>query len=392
MRLSAKAREALGGYLFILPNFLGFLAFTSLPILASLALSLYEWELFNPWREAPFVGLRNFVDLLGFHLQEAGRTPTATDWCILGSFFLLVALALVCTAACVWGFVRGRRRLGWDALGAFVVALVALVFLSQYTFRVWWPNDERFWYYAFNTVFLMAAIPLNIFCSLLLAMVLNRRLPGIYLYRLVFFLPTITLGVGIYILWRWMYNPDYGVINETIFRLTTGLKDRLPFLNVLLPESLKLPWYGPAWLASTMWAKPALMLMGFWASVGGYNCVLYLAALQGVPHELYEAAEIDGANAWQKFWSITWPMVAPTTFFVFVMAVIAGFQGGFDAAYVMTGGGPAGSTTTISYYIYNNAYVWYKMGYAAAIAWVLFVVILCITLLNWRFGGKVVHY
>jgi len=126
--------------------------------------------------------------------------------------------------------------------------------------------------------------------------------------------------------------------------------------------------------------------------VGGYNMILYLAALQGVPRDLYEAAEIDGANSWQKFWSVTWPQVSPTTFFIATMSIIGGFQAGFDPAYIMTGGGPNGSTTTIIYYIYNNAFQWQEMGYAAAISWILFIVIFVITILKWKVFGKLVHY
>jgi len=126
--------------------------------------------------------------------------------------------------------------------------------------------------------------------------------------------------------------------------------------------------------------------------MGGYNMILYLAGIQGIPQELYEASAIDGASSWQKFQHITWPMLSPTTFFIFIMSVIAGFQGGFDAAFVMTGGGPAGATTTVSYYIYQNAYEWFHMGYAASIAWVLFLSVFIVTLMNWKYGGKVVHY
>lgn len=116
--------------------------------------------------------------------------------------------------------------------------------------------------------------------------------------------------------------------------------------------------------------------------------LLYLAGLQGIPIELYEAARVDGAGWFRQFYNITLPMLAPTTFFIFIMSVIAGFQGGFEAAFVLTQGGPAGSTTTLSYYIYNHAFVWFNMGYAAAIALVLFAIVLVITVINWKFGGK----
>jgi multiple sugar transport system permease protein len=293
MALTRKGRIALAGGLFLLPNLLGFLIFTSLPVLASLGLSFFAWDLFTPPK---FVGLHNFSTLM---------------------------------------------------------------------------KDHAFWYYGFNTVFLMLAIPVNMMGSLLLAVVMNQKLRGIVVFRTMYFLPTIVAGVGTYVLWRWMYNPDYGLIN-TVLR-AVGIE-------------------GPQWLQSITWAKPALMFMGFWTVVGGYNMILYLAALQGVSPELYEAADIDGANPWQKFWAITWPMVSPTTFFIFTMSVIGGLQGGFEQAFVMTRGGPAGATTTISYYIYNHAFAWNHMGYAAAIAWVMFAAVFVVTLLNWRFGGRVVHY
>jgi multiple sugar transport system permease protein len=293
MALTTKGRVALAGCLFLLPNLLGFLVFTSLPVLASLSLSFFEWDLFT---SPKFVGLHNFAVLM---------------------------------------------------------------------------KDRDFWYYAFNTLFLMLAIPVNILGSLLLAIVMNRKLRGIVVFRTIYFLPSIVAGVGTYLLWRWIYNPDYGLIN-TVLR-AVGIE-------------------GPKWLQSITWAKPALMFMGFWTVVGGYNMILYLAALQGVSRELYEAADIDGANPWQKFWAITWPLVSPTTFFIFTMSIIGGLQGGFEQALVMTGGGPAGATTTIGYYIYNHAFAWSHMGYAAAIAWVLFAAVFVVTLLNWRFGGRVVHY
>jgi multiple sugar transport system permease protein len=293
MALTKRGRIALAAGLFLLPNLLGFLIFTSLPVLASLALSFFKWDLFTTPR---FVGLHNFAVLM---------------------------------------------------------------------------KDRDFWYYAFNTLFLMLAIPVNMLGSLLLAMVMNRKLRGIVVFRTIYFMPSIVAGVGTYLLWRWLYNPDYGLINAVL--RVVGIE-------------------GPQWLQSIAWAKPALMFMGFWTSVGGYNMILYLAALQGVSPELYEAADIDGANRWQKFWSITWPLVSPTTFFIFIMSIIGGLQGGFEQAIVMTGGGPAGATTTISYYIYNHAFAWNHMGYAAAIAWVLFAAVFVVTLLNWRFGGKVVHY
>lgn len=302
--------ESVAGYLFILPNFLGFLVFTSLPVLASLGLSLVDWDMLSPPR---FVGLANFANLVGFH-RSAGH-------------------------------------------------LVA--------------NDPLFWKYLYNTIFFMLNVPLCVVGSLALALLMNRKLRGITIYRTVFFLPTICSGVAICMLWRWLLNSDFGLINAFLAKV-------LHFLHIGARP--------PDWLSNPAWAKPALMLMGFWGAIGGINMILYLAALQNVPRELYEAAEIDGAGAWRKFRAVTLPFISPTTFFITTMSIIGGLQGGFMQAYVMTGGGPAGSTTTIEYYIYSNAYMWGKMGYASSIAWFLFLAIFAITLLNWRFGGKLVHY
>jgi multiple sugar transport system permease protein len=160
----------------------------------------------------------------------------------------------------------------------------------------------------------------------------------------------------------------------------------------LLGEFLHIPLAGPLWLADPDWAKPALMLMGFWTLVGGMNMIYYLAALQGIPPELYEAAEIDGAGSWRTFWNVTWPMISPTTFFMLTMSIIGGFQGGFIAAYMMTGGGPHNATITLEYYIFNHLYVYQHAGYAAAIAWFLFLAILGVTIVHWRRSGKWVHY
>ena len=305
IRLWNKRRqEATAAYAFLLPNFLGFLAFTSLPVLASLLLAFTDWDILTPLK---WVGFENFIKLLGCH-KEAGH----------------------------------------------IVA-----------------NDPLFWKYMGNTFYLMLAIPIGMGLSLILALAMNQKLKGIVFFRTIYFLPTISAGIALFMLWRWIYNPDFGLINNLLAKI--GMR-------------------GPDWLSSTTWSKPALMIMGLWTSMGGYNMVLYLAGLQGIDPELYEAAGIDGANKWQKFWNVTWPMLTPTTFFIFVMGMIGGFQGGFDAAYIMTGGGPAGSTTTIMYYIYNNAFQWFKMGYAAAIAWVLFILVFVVTLINWKVGGKLVHY
>jgi len=297
--MTASTKEAISGFGFLLPNFLGFLIFTSIPVIASFSLAFFKWDLLSP---AQFVGFDNFIKLV---------------------------------------------------------------------------TDRNFWYYCYNTIFLMMAIPISILGSLGLAVILNKSLKGIVFYRTIYFLPTISSGVAIFVLWRWLYNTDIGLFNVIIRQFG---------------ELIHVNFQGIPWLTDEKWAKPALVIMSIWQTVGGPNMILYLAALQGVPRSLYEAADIDGANSWQKFWHITWPMIGPTTFFIMIMSIIGGFQSGFDAAYIMTGGGPNHSTTTIMYYIFENAFSWYHMGYAAAISWFLFIVILIFTMVNWRMGGKRVHY
>ena len=149
--------------------------------------------------------------------------------------------------------------------------------------------------------------------------------------------------------------------------------------------------HPPAWLNDYEWAKPALMFMGFWAAIGSNNMLLYLAALTNVPQELYEAADIDGASRLQRFWNITWPQLAPTTFFITVMSVIGGLQGGFESARTMTQGGPAGSTTTLSYFIYTEGFETGRFSFASAVAWALFLLVFAVTMFNWKFGNKFVN-
>ena len=234
-------------------------------------------------------------------------------------------------------------------------------------------TSPEFWYYFYNTLFLMAGIPVGMALSLGMAMLVNQKLKGIVVFRTIYFLPHICVGVALYVLWVWIYNPEFGLFNQLI-RFFAGVK-------------------GPAWLSDRFWAKPALIIMGLWAGAGGKSMILYLAGLQGIDPSLYEVADIDGVGVWGKFRYITIPMLAPTSFFIFIMSVIEGFQGGFDQVIVMTGGGPPpGATTTISYYIFTEAFEEQRMGYAAAISWFLFLLVFAVTLINWRFGGRRVHY
>lgn len=159
----------------------------------------------------------------------------------------------------------------------------------------------------------------------------------------------------------------------------TGLTDRVA--SGLQP---------PEWLTDYNWAKPSLIFMGLWAAIGSNNMILYLAGLSNILPEYYEAADIDGASRWQKFSYITWPQLAPVTFFIVVMSVIYGLQGGFEMARTMTAGGPAGATTTLSYFIYSEGFETGRLGYASAVAWILFLMVFLMSMINWKFGNKYV--
>jgi multiple sugar transport system permease protein len=232
-------------------------------------------------------------------------------------------------------------------------------------------SDPRFWTSLWNTLFLLLVIPLNIASSLFLAMILNQRLPGRAIFRSALFLPSICAGVALLLLWKCLLDPQFGLINRSL--ATIGIA-------------------GPGWLTSYRWAKPAIMLMSWWAAMGGPNMVIYLAALQAVPTHLYEAAKIDGAGGFGRFVHVTLPMISPTTFFILITSLIAGFGGEFDAIYVMTQGGPDGGTSTLTFYLYNHGFQWFNMGYAAAIAVILFGLILFVTLACWYLVGRRVHY
>ena len=175
-----------------------------------------------------------------------------------------------------------------------------------------------------------------------------------------------------------------GFISMTAQFILIGLCNL--FQNI--PAIMQSPLSTPNWLTDYNWAKPSLMFMGFWASIGSNQMLLYLAALSNLSPELQEAAEIDGASKFQKFWNVTWPQLAPVTFFISIMAVIQGMQGGFEVAKTMTGGGPAGATTTLEYYIYDEGFASGRLAYASAISWVLFAMIFLLTLFNWRFGNR----
>jgi multiple sugar transport system permease protein len=231
-------------------------------------------------------------------------------------------------------------------------------------------KDEVFWRTMGHTVyFTVGTVPTSMALGLVLALALNRPLRGVTLLRTAYFIPVIVPLISVAMVWRWLYDRDFGLINY--------------FLNLT-----GLPVIG--WLTDRTWAMPAVILMSIWKGLG-YNLVIYLAGLQSIPRRLYEAAEMDGATAWQRFWRITFPLLTPTTFFVLVVSIISSFQV-FSQVYVMTRGGPGDATTTIVYYIYHVGFELFRMGYASALAWTLFIVVFVLTLVQVRTQRRWVYY
>ena len=226
------------------------------------------------------------------------------------------------------------------------------------------PSIGRTFYFA------LASVPIAMIGSLIVAVLLNQKLVGTTVWRTMYFLPTLTPIVAAALLWRWMLNPDVGLVNFLLDKI--GID-------------------GPGWLSSTTWAIPSLVLMGLWASVGGSRMIIFLAGLQDVPTEMLEAAEIDGAGTWAKFWRITLPMITPTVFFNLVLGIIFALRT-FDIAFVATAGGPARATWFISLHIYQNAFTSFDMGYASALAWVFLLLILLLTIFQFRLSGRWVYY
>jgi multiple sugar transport system permease protein len=240
--------------------------------------------------------------------------------------------------------------------------------------------DERFIHSLWNTlVFTIFVVPLTMLTALVLAFLLNMKLRGQALYRTIFFLPSIVPLVASSVLWLWLLNPDYGLINMF-------LRPALDAVNALAGTHVT----PPGWLVDPAWTKPALILMCLWG-VGG-SMIMYLAALGDVPVALYEAAEIDGASAWRKTWHITLPMISPVLFFTLIMGIIGAMQF-FDQAWVMTPNGQPGDATLFySLYLFANAFLYLRMGLASAQAWVLFVVIVIATIVVFRSTRRFVYY
>jgi multiple sugar transport system permease protein len=295
-------------------------------------------------------------------------------------------------------FRSGSSDHGWlgylfvapNFIGFSIFTLLPLVFAFAVSFAEWdvvsgidgikWVglrnfsqilNDGNFWQSSRLTLYYAGvSVPLTTLAGLLVALALNGPVPGRGVLRLMFFIPFIANSVAIASTWILLYHPRYSPLNNTLRNL--GIED------------------PPLWLASSQWAMPALIIMAVWAGMG-YAAVIYLAGLQSLPPDLYEAADLDGAGVFQKFRSITWPLLTPTTFFLLVTGFIGASQS-FGMINLMTNGGPGRATTVLSYYIYQNGFQFYRFGYAAAMAWFMFAAVLVLTMLLWWVQRRAVTY
>jgi multiple sugar transport system permease protein len=237
-------------------------------------------------------------------------------------------------------------------------------------YRDIFTDDDLFVKALVNTAYYTgASVPLRLVVAFAVASLLNVKIPGQPFFRTVFFLPSILSGVAVAIVFIWIFDPNYGILNQALALARIR---------------------GPQWLTDPNWAMPALILQGLWGGIGGLM-VIYLAGLQGIPTHLYEAAEIDGAGPWAKFANVTMPMISPIIFFNTVMQIIVSFQI-FTPAYVMTRGGPNNASLFIGLYLYQNAFRYFQMGYAAALAWLVFVIIMALTLIVIRTSPLWVYY
>jgi multiple sugar transport system permease protein len=230
-------------------------------------------------------------------------------------------------------------------------------------------HDELF-YQSLKVTFIFAfvSVPLYQAIAILVAMLLNMRTRGMKFFRLIFFMPSVIPAVAVSMMWLMILNPDYGILNRA-----------LGFFGI----------QGPAWLQDPSYALSALVVMGVWGI--GNTIIIYLSGLQGVPEELYEAGQLDGAGIVRSFVNITIPMISPTIFFNLIMGIIGGFQY-FTQAFVMTKGGPLNSTLFYNLFLYNKAFVSYEMGYASALSWILFAIIMVFTLIVIRSSSAWVYY
>ena len=330
---TARRREAIEGYLFLLPNFLGFVIFFLIP----LALSFYySFTDFNMFKDPNWVGLENYQKALGFTLAPENFQATMEN----GKGFFTALQSVFDT----------NDPLFWTALGNTIAYAIGVLLLS---------------------------VPLGF----ILAWLLNSKIRGMAIFRSMLYVPVVAAVVGISLVWFWIYDSKTGALNSIIL---SGLNLVNPLLVTIGVQKIADPNIG--WLTSPDWALPSLVVMTSWQTVG-YDMVIFLAALQGVPNYVFEAAYVDGASRWRTLRSIVVPLLAPAIFFVIVTNTITILQV-FAEPYIMTQGGPANSTLTIVYYLYQKGFQRFQMGYGAALAWIVFAMIFIITTIQFRISNR----
>lgn len=289
-----QRREAMEGYLWIMPWVIGFIVFSLGPIIASLYLSFTKYKI--------------------------GGTP---EW------------------------------IGW--------ANYQEAFFKD---KLFWPSLSRTAYFSVATVFLGVAL------SLFAAMLLNQNFRWRAIFRALYYLPSLTPVVSLAILWTWLLQPQVGLVNFGLYKI--GIE-------------------GPGWMTSSTWAIPSMIMISLWASIGGGRMIIFLAGLQGVPKELHESAEIDGANSVQRFFAITLPMISPVILFNLILGVIGSFSV-FSLAYIATNGGPNYATWFFMLHLYYNAFSYFQMGYASALAWIFFLIIFVLSYAQIKLSDRWVYY
>lgn len=330
--------QVINGWLFLSPNLIGFLIFFAGPLLLSLYFSFTDSDAI---RTPNWVGLENYAKLLNIKfVMLSSPDQLARD---------VVDIKV------------------YDEVGRFTFGNTGILFAAA---------DKFFWLALRNTLtFVLFAVPLSVIPALVLSSILNSKLPGMKFYRAVYFMPSIAAVVGISLVWQWLYNATIGYIN---YFITLGIEFWNNLFNVAVVDP-KIQW-----VSDENTALFAIIIIAAWQTMG-FNTVLFLAGLQNIPGELYEAATVDGAGAWDKFWGITIPMLAPTTFYVVSTTTIQAMQV-FEQVFILMNPpeGPNNSTITLVLYLYRSGFQNFQQGYASAIAWVLFIVIFGLTLIQFQ--------
>lgn len=338
LHVKTSHEQILSGWLFLSPNLLGFLIFFAGPLVLSFYFSFTDSDAINT---PNWIGFANYAKILNIRFAMLS-SPTQ-----LAKEVVDVKI--------------------YDEVGRFIIGNGGILFAAA---------DKFFWLALRNTLtFALFAVPMSVIPALILSNILNSKLPGMKFYRAVYFMPSIAAVVGISLVWQWLYNATIGYIN---YFITLGIQfwNNLFHLAVIDPKI--------QWVSDEKTALLAVILIAAWQTMG-FNTVLFLAGLQNIPGELYEAATVDGAGAWDKFWSITLPMLAPTTFYVVSTTTIQAMQV-FEQVFILMNPpeGPNNSTITLVLYLYRSGFQNFKQGYASAIAWVLFIVIFGLTLVQFQ--------